>query len=98
MLLITCPYCGPREELEFRCGGQSHVIRPGPAETVSDSDWGDYLFTRDNPKGLHLERWVHSHGCGRWFNVARHTATHRIEAIYEMHQPAPSFIDKGNAP
>lgn len=95
MLLITCPWCGPREELEFRCGGQSHITRPGPAESVSDADWGDYLFTRKNPKGVHYERWVHVHGCRRWFNVARHTATHRIEAIYEMSQNAPTDFEAG---
>ncbi len=31
----------------------------------------DYLFFRDNPKGVHLERWRHGFGCGQWFNVAR---------------------------
>jgi len=25
MLLITCPWCGPREEPEFSYGGQAHV-------------------------------------------------------------------------
>ena len=89
MLLITCPHCGPRDELEFRCGGESHIARPGPAETVSDEDWGGYLFTRGNPKGVHLERWLHVYGCRRWFNVARHTATHEIEAVYAMGSPSP---------
>ena len=90
MMLINCPWCGPREELEFRCGGQSHVVRPGPADTVSDEVWGSYLYDRSNPRGVHLERWVHSFGCRRWFNLARHTLSHRIEAIYAMHEPAPS--------
>ncbi|MGH6719268.1 MAG: sarcosine oxidase subunit delta, partial [Alphaproteobacteria bacterium] len=35
MLLIACPFCGPRDETEFRCGGESHIIRPGPAPEVS---------------------------------------------------------------
>ena len=25
MLLVPCPYCGPRPEVEFRCGGEAHV-------------------------------------------------------------------------
>lgn len=90
MMLIDCPWCGAREELEFRCGGQSHVVRPGPADTVSDETWGTYLYDKSNPHGVHYERWVHSFGCRRWFNVARHTLSHRIEAIYAMHEPAPS--------
>ncbi|KQS05001.1 sarcosine oxidase subunit delta [Sphingomonas sp. Leaf357] len=93
MLLINCPLCGPRDELEFRCGGESHVSRPGPAETVSDTDWSAYLFARSNPKGVHYERWVHAFGCRRWFNVARHTVTHRIEAIYAMHERPPVAFD-----
>lgn len=96
MLLINCPWCGPREELEFRCGGETHIVRPGPAETVSDAEWGDYLFGRKNPKGAHYERWVHAFGCRRWFNVIRHTATHKIVAIYAMHEPAPSVSDGGD--
>jgi sarcosine oxidase, subunit delta len=93
MLLISCPWCGAREELEFHCGGESHIIRPGPAETVSDQAWADYLFTRENPKGIHYECWVHAFGCRRWFNVARHTVTHEINAIYAMGELAPSTFD-----
>ncbi len=93
MLLISCPWCGPRDEIEFRCGGQSHVARPGPPEEVSDADWTDYLFTRLNPKGIHFERWVHAFGCRRWFNMARDTVTHEIKAIYRMDEAAPVLGD-----
>ncbi|MFN6935019.1 MAG: sarcosine oxidase subunit delta [Tsuneonella sp.] len=93
MLLIHCPWCGPRDEIEFRCGGESHIHRPGPSEAVSDAEWGDYLYTRKNPKGLHYERWVHASGCRRWFNVARNTVTHKIQAIYAMHEAPPSISD-----
>lgn len=96
MLLLTCPWCGPREELEFRCGGESHIQRPGPAAAVSDARWGDYLFARQNPRGVHFERWVHAAGCRRWFNVARHTATHEILSTYLMHEPAPLALAAGD--
>lgn len=92
MLLIPCPFCGPRDETEFRCGGESHIARPGPAPEVSDERWGDYLFNRANPKGVHLERWLHAHGCGQWFNVARDTVSHRILAVYRMGDPAPKDL------
>ncbi|MEB0164296.1 sarcosine oxidase subunit delta, partial [Glaciimonas sp. CA11.2] len=28
MLLITCPWCGPRAESEFHCGGEADIARP----------------------------------------------------------------------
>jgi sarcosine oxidase, subunit delta len=94
MLLIACPWCGPRAESEFRCGGQSHIARPGPPEAVDDETWGRYLSERINPKGPHLERWLHAAGCRRWFNVARDTSTHEIIAIYRMDEAAPSLANQ----
>jgi heterotetrameric sarcosine oxidase delta subunit len=91
MLLIACPFCGPRDEIEFRCGGESHIARPGPAEHVTDEAWGAYLFMRLNPRGVHFERWVHAAGCRRWFNLARDTATHEIRAVYAMGGPKPDL-------
>lgn len=89
MLLLDCPYCGPRAEIEFRYGGESHIQRPGPHHAVSDAQWADYLFNRKNPKGVHRERWFHAGGCRRWFNVARDTVSHAVLATYAMTQPCP---------
>lgn len=89
MLLIACPYCGPRNETEFVCGGESHVARPGLH--ASDQVWADYLFARRNPKGTTYERWRHAFGCGVWFNVARDTASHRIRAVYAITDPKPDL-------
>ncbi len=94
MLQISCPWCGPRDEIEFRCGGQSHIIRPGPPESVDDVTWGRYLSEKINPRGDHLERWLHSAGCRRWFNLARDTATHEIMAVYRMDEAAPATPDR----
>ena len=88
MLQIDCPYCGPRAEAEFHCGGEAHVVRPDPA-TADDAAWAVYLFQRKTPKGVHYERWVHNHGCGRWFNAARDTVSDAFLAIYPMGEPAP---------
>ena len=56
MLLIDCPWCGPRAEHEFRCGGESHIARPGPPETVADGeDYGVVGFdsaVRSAPNSL----------------------------------------------
>ena len=82
MLLIPCPWCGDRDETEFAYGGQAHVPYPADPDALSDAEWGRYLFVRDNPKGVFAERWVHSAGCRRWFNVERDTATHRVIRSY----------------
>ncbi len=92
MLRISCPWCGTRDESEFRFGGESHVERPGLE--VSDAEWADYLFNRKNPKGLHYERWCHTYGCGQWFNVARDTVTHEIYAVYRMGEVKPDLAVK----
>jgi heterotetrameric sarcosine oxidase delta subunit len=89
MLLIPCPYCGPREETEFAYGGEAHIARPSEPETLSDAEWGDYVFMRTNPKGAHYERWNHAHGCRRWFNMMRHTVSHQILAVYKVGDPKP---------
>jgi sarcosine oxidase subunit delta len=92
MLLIACPWCGEREELEFHYGGQAHVAYPADPDGLSDAAWGAYLFVRDNPKGPFAERWSHAAGCRRWFNVIRHTVTHEILAVYPAGQPKPVIL------
>ena len=78
MLEIPCPWCGERDEIEFSYGGQAGVQYPAEPNGLSDEDWGRFLFTRDNPKGLFRERWVHTYGCRRWFELTRDTVTHEI--------------------
>ena len=89
MLLIACAWCGPRDEVEFRYGGQAHVAWPTAEDVISDAEWGAFLFIRDNPQGDFAERWVHQHGCRRWFNVVRSTVTHEISAVYPAGQSRP---------
>ena len=84
MLKIDCPFCGAREEHEFTCGGEAHISRPLAENSISDHEFGAYLFLRDNPKGIFLERWRHAAGCRRWFNMVRDTVSHEIIEIYPM--------------
>lgn len=90
MLRIPCPWCGTRDESEYTFGGEAHLSRP-PFD-VSDDRWARYLFVRANTKGMHFERWCHSFGCGRWFNVARDTVTHAIAAAYAIDEPRPTVL------
>lgn len=89
MLLIPCPWCGPRPEIEFRHGGQAHLARPANPQLLSDEEWADFLYSRTNPRGTHAERWRHIHGCGRFFNCVRDTVTDRIVTTYQPDAPRP---------
>ena len=89
MLLITCPYCGQRPELEFSYAGEAHIDRPMRPADLNDEDWTTYLYTRSNPKGAHAERWRHLHGCGRFFNAIRDTRSDVFLATYKVGEQAP---------
>ena len=86
MLKIKCPICGNRNESEFTCGGEAHIARPIGDKKLTDKAFSEYLFMRYNPKGIFLERWCHTSGCRRWFNLARDTVSHEIIEIYPMGQ------------
>ena len=96
MLKIKCPFCGHRNESEFSCGGEAHIARPSAAvsDKLTDSTFSEYLFMRENPKGVFLERWCHTSGCRRWFNVARDTVTHQIYEIYPAGKTPKTTIGK----
>lgn len=91
MLLIECPWCGPRDETEYHYGGAAHVAYPEDPHQLTDAEWSRYLFYRSNPKGLFAERWMHSTGCRRWFNAVRDTASYEIHGVYRMGEPAPEL-------
>jgi heterotetrameric sarcosine oxidase delta subunit len=78
MLMIPCPWCGERAETEFAYGENATAERPTEPEAVSDEQWIDYVYMRDNPRGPHVELWYHGAGCRRWFKVCRDTVTNRI--------------------
>lgn len=84
MLIIKCPWCGPRAEIEFTYGGEGGIVRPLESEKMTDEQWGDYVFMRKNPKGLFHEQWRHSSGCGKWFNALRDTVTYRFDATWKI--------------
>jgi len=89
MLLIPCPYCGLRPEIEFVHGGEAHIARPAVPTDVDMEDWTAYLYLRTNEKGVHAERWRHTHGCARFFNALRDTTTDQILATYKTGEARP---------
>ena len=78
MLLINCPPCGPRAQVEFAYERTvDSVVQPdAPADEAIER-----LFTRANPRGVDDEIWRHSFGCRAWLVMTRHRATHEITAI-----------------
>ena len=88
MLILTCPCCGVDAcETELAAGGEAHLTRRGPG--ASDAELQDYLFTKENPKGVHFERWRHAYGCGKWFHAARDTVTMQVFGTYPAQTTRP---------
>jgi heterotetrameric sarcosine oxidase delta subunit len=76
-MLITCPYCGPRDLAEFTYQGDANRTRPDPASTDQEA-WDAYVYDRVNTMGEHNEYWQHSGGCRQHLAVTRNTLTHEI--------------------
>ena len=88
MLILECPYCGQNvDETDLTAGGEAHLTRFGPGS--SDAEFEGYLFMRENPKGVHFERWRHSYGCGKWFLAARCTNTLEVFGTYPAQSTEP---------
>lgn len=87
MLLICCPWCGPRDEIEYRAGGEAGRVRPLDPSQLDDAEWADFLFMRRNERGLQRERWNHASGCRRWFVVERNNVSH------EIFETSPAQVD-----
>ena len=53
MLRIACPFCGSRDEVEFRYRGDAGRGRPAPE--AGEEAFAAYVYERDNPAGWHQE-------------------------------------------
>ena len=79
MIRIDCPWCGVRDEVEFTYRGDAGVSRPGA--NAPEEAFHDFVYTRKNPRGWHLEWWHHSAGCRQFLKVVRHTMTHEVRSV-----------------
>ncbi|MEX1057486.1 MAG: sarcosine oxidase subunit delta [Natronospirillum sp.] len=87
MFNIYCPYCEEyRSEEEFHAKGQAHLARPEDPDNCTDEAWGEFLYFRHNPRGLHHELWVHAAGCRKFFNITRDTRSYQIMETYKIGQ------------
>ncbi|HVN44798.1 MAG TPA: sarcosine oxidase subunit delta [Steroidobacteraceae bacterium] len=85
MLRIPCPWCGLRDESEFRYRGDAG--RPRPAAEAGLDAFNTHVYERDNPRDWHTEWWLHIAGCRRLLRVVRHTLTHEIRSVEAASQP-----------
>jgi heterotetrameric sarcosine oxidase delta subunit len=79
-MLITCPYCGPRDVSEFSYQGDANRTRPDPAST-DQAAWNAYVYDRVNIAGDHNEFWQHAGGCRAHLAVTRNTVTHEVKSV-----------------
>ena len=78
MLLIICPFCGPRNSDEFSYRGE---IVPRPSADADESSWRGYLYTKENGAGWRVERWFHVSGCRRFLDVTRDNQSNEIRSV-----------------
>jgi heterotetrameric sarcosine oxidase delta subunit len=76
MLRIACPWCGARDETEFRYRGDAS--RPRPRADAGLAEFTAWVYERPNPRGWHVEWWLHVGGCRRLLKVMRHTLSDEI--------------------
>ncbi|MEI8057019.1 MAG: sarcosine oxidase subunit delta [Actinomycetes bacterium] len=88
MLVIDCPYCGPRNSTEFRHAGEAGKSRDVANSTPAE--WRRYLYEFNNPLGWVREHWFHSSGCRRYISSERHTGNNEVRWVVPFGTPAPS--------
>ncbi len=94
MFVIYCPYCEEhREEEEFHASGEAHLARPLDPDNCSDKEWGDFLYFRQNPRGIHKELWQHTAGCRKFFNITRNTVSYEILDTYKVGETSSVIVE-----
>ena len=74
MLLIRCPWCGPRDEVEFRYGGQAGIAYPPDPATRSTTPPGPTTCScATTRRARSRSAGATPPGCRRWFNAVRDT-------------------------
>ncbi|MGD0640520.1 MAG: sarcosine oxidase subunit delta [Roseiarcus sp.] len=79
MQLFPCPFCGTRDETEFRYLGEAGKVRPAGGVATPSADWSRYLYFQRNPRGRVAEIWTHA-TCGEMFRMERDNVTHAVYA------------------
>ena len=77
-MLITCPYCGPRDLSEFTYQGDGNRTRPDPAST-DQAAWNAYVYDRREHRPATTARSGSiPAAAARIWRSSRNTLTHEI--------------------
>jgi sarcosine oxidase subunit delta len=93
MKILNCPLNGPRNISEFVWGGE---VKAMPDRSVSDREWGAYVFLENNSAGVVREWWCHV-PTSFWFIAERNTVTDEIIRTYlaaELFKERVAFVAK----
>jgi heterotetrameric sarcosine oxidase delta subunit len=80
MLLINCPYCGERDESEFRYGGR-RVIYPPLDSSAGIEKWHRAIHLHDNSQEPIREFWYHESACELWIEINRDIDSHETTPV-----------------
>ena len=90
MLLIPCPWCGPRDEVEFHYGGQAHVAYPADPPALTDEEWAAVPVLPRQPQGpvrRALDATPPAAAAGSTPSAT--PRTHEFLAVYRIGEPKP---------
>jgi sarcosine oxidase subunit delta len=88
MQRFPCPFCGLRDEREFRFAAEAGKLRPRTAEDVGDAEWEAYLYATKSPRGRAAEVWVHL-TCHEVFVMERDTVGMDVLGVRQLRKAGP---------
>ena len=91
MQIFHCPFCGDRDETEFRFITEAGKQRPEPSSEASDEAWTRYLFLNKSPQGFSREVWCHL-PCLEYFILERDTNTKEVIRSIPLSEECHSSI------
>jgi heterotetrameric sarcosine oxidase delta subunit len=80
MTRIVCPFCGPRELVEF----EFHKTLPNAGE-----DAFARAYLRIDSANESREHWQHAHGCRAWLEIHRNPSTGEVLITRLLGRGAP---------
>jgi heterotetrameric sarcosine oxidase delta subunit len=83
MQSFTCPWCGPRSQIEFSYCRAAESVATTPMPEQGSAPQGhtgelERIYLRGNHIGVQEEIWQHTYGCRGWLRITRNNLTHEV--------------------